>query len=116
TGPALLAAWQQPVFRGGVDVVTIDVSVTDGKRPVTTLTKSDFTLQDNGVRQTLLDATREASPLDLTLHIDISGSMTPGRRATIEMAIEQIGATLHPEDRCRVVSFGSRVREESALR
>jgi VWFA-related protein len=41
---------RQSVFRGGVELVQIDVSVLDGKRqPVTGLTASDFTVLENGV-------------------------------------------------------------------
>ncbi|MEO8482062.1 MAG: VWA domain-containing protein, partial [Acidobacteriota bacterium] len=40
----------RPVFRGGVELVQIDVSVLDGKRvPVKGLTAEDFTILENGV-------------------------------------------------------------------
>lgn len=45
---------QQPVFRSGVRVVRVDVSVTGkGDLPVTDLTAADFTLEEDGVRQTV---------------------------------------------------------------
>jgi VWFA-related protein len=44
----------QPVFRTGVRVVRVDVSVSGkGGRPVTDLVASDFTLQEDGVPQTI---------------------------------------------------------------
>ena len=104
---------QPPTFRARADVVAIDVSVMDGKKPVTTLTKDDFRLVDDGVAQTLLDVGREQMPLDVTLTIDVSGSVTPQKRAAIERAVGQVSETLKPGDRCRVVSFGSRVVEET---
>ena len=108
-------AQQLPVFRTSTDVVIIDVTVMDGRKPVTTLTKADFRLTDDGVAQTLIDAGREPLPLDVTFTIDISGSVTEEKRATIERAITQVGATLRPEDRYSVVSFGSRVVEQSPM-
>src|SRR6058998_1219369 len=42
----------QPVFRAGVDLIQLDVSVLDGKRqPVTGLNASDFTVFENGVQR-----------------------------------------------------------------
>src|SRR6187401_3125476 len=91
---------QQAVFRARTDVVAIDVSVMDGTKPVTSLTISDFRLTDDGVAQTLIDVGREPMPLDITLTIDISGSVSPEQRATIERAIQQVSATLRADDRC----------------
>lgn len=44
---------QQPVFRGGTRLVTIDVAVTGNKGSVRGLTKEDFTLLDKGKAQTI---------------------------------------------------------------
>jgi VWFA-related protein len=53
----VLAAGQvqtPPTFRGGVDIVHLDVSVLDAnRRPVRGLTPADFTVLDNGVPQTI---------------------------------------------------------------
>jgi VWFA-related protein len=106
---------QQGVFRARTDVVAIDVSVMDGKNPVSSLTLNDFRLTDDGVRQTLLDVGREPLPLDITLTIDVSGSVRPDQRASIERAIQQVAATLQPNDRCAVVSFDRTTLEESPL-
>ena len=102
---------QDAVFRARTDVVAIDVTVMDGNRAVTSLTLKDFVLTDDGVPQTLIDVGRAPMPLDITLTIDISGSVTPQKRATIERAIEQVGATLKSDDRYSVVSFANRIVE-----
>ena len=47
---------QPPQFRGATTAVVIDVVVRDrGGRPVTDLTKADFELTDEGVRQEIAD-------------------------------------------------------------
>src|SRR5262245_13487193 len=45
---------QQPVFRGGIDFVRVDVIVSDKKaQPVTNLTLADFELMEDGKPQTI---------------------------------------------------------------
>ena len=59
-GLTLVAAAQQPVFRGGADTVRVFVTVTDGDgRLVTTLAQTDFEVRDEGKPQpiTLFDNT-----------------------------------------------------------
>ena len=116
-GAALVAAaGEQAVFRARSDVVVIDVAVSDGRRPVTTLTEDDFELRDNGVVQTILDFDRGTLPLDVTLTIDISGSMSRQKRAAVERAIAQVGAALVQDDRAAVLTFGGSVSERVPLR
>ena len=112
---ALPLAWsfgQQPVCHTRTDVVAIDATVMDGKKPVTTLEIDGFVVRDNGVVQTLIDVGREQMPLDITLTIDVSGSVNESERRIIYRAIRQIGETLRPADRCGVVSFMSHIRQE----
>ena len=106
---------QQGVFRARTDVVAIDVSVRDATKPVAGLTIGDFHLTDAGVTQALLNVGSDPMPLDVTLTIDVSNSMTADKQATIERAIRQVSATLKPDDRCSVVSFETHVLEESPL-
>lgn len=56
---SVLGAQQdQPTVRGGVAAVVVDVVVRDGKgNPVTGLTKDDFELLEDGVRQEIGDVT-----------------------------------------------------------
>jgi hypothetical protein len=106
---------QQNVFRARADVVVLDVAVADGRRPVLTLTKDDFEVRDNGVLQALADFDLEKLPLDVTLTIDLSGSMTPAKLASVERAIAQVSAMLRTTDRVAVHSFDSIVRERQPL-
>ena len=106
----------QSVYRSRTDVVVIDVAVMDGKNPVTNLTKDDFEVRDNGVLQTVLDFDRGKLPLDVTLTIDISGSMTAAKRRAVERAVAQVSNSLGPDDRAGVVTFGKGVAESAPLR
>jgi VWFA-related protein len=52
----LTAQQQQPVFRSGVELVQIDAVVTDRQnRPIGGLTAADFSVFENGRRQTIAD-------------------------------------------------------------
>lgn len=52
---------QQPVFRAGVDVISLDVSVLDkDRRPVRGLTAEDFTVVENGKAQRIVAVTEMA--------------------------------------------------------
>ena len=115
-GSVVAAAARQAAFRTRTDAVIIHAAVTDGRKPVTTLTRDDFMLRDSGVPQTLLDFDRETMPLDVTLVIDVSGSMTPPRLRGVEHAVSQVVAAMKPEDRCAVLSFTTPIIELVPLR
>jgi Ca-activated chloride channel family protein len=74
--PPQTSASGQPMFRGGVDLVTIRAIVRDGKgRPVTNLSAKDFELIDNGASVPIMAAEQDSGPVGLALLFDISGSM-----------------------------------------
>ncbi len=110
------AAAQQTVFRGTVDSVELDVALLSGKKSVAGLTAADFEIRDNDVKQTILDVSREAQPVDVTLLIDISGSVTDELMKAILRAVERVRKELRQNDRLAIVSFNQRVREHVALK
>jgi Ca-activated chloride channel family protein len=74
--PPQASASGQPMFRSGVDLVTIRAIVRDGKgRPVTNLSAKDFELIDNGASVPIMAAEQDSGPVGLALLFDISGSM-----------------------------------------
>ena len=106
---------QSLVFRSGTDVVTVDVNVNSGKKPVTGLLPGDFEIYDNGVRQTVTDVTYGRLPIDLRLVFDTSGSIDDVALQTYVRAMRQIALTLQPQDRCNIVTFSRRIVEAAAL-
>jgi VWFA-related protein len=111
----LLPLRSPQVFRSRIDAVVVNVSVRDGKIPVKDLTIRDFELRDNGVIQSLSDASIETTPLDVTLAIDSSGSISTLQFEQLEKAIEQFAAKFDVADRCRIVTFRRQVHERLPL-
>jgi Ca-activated chloride channel family protein len=100
------AAVQQPVFRGTGDAVHLFVTVTDRDgRLVTTLTRDDFEVRDEGDPQpiTLFDNTPQ--PIRLVVMLDVSGSME-GNLPLLRAAADQLFTRLRPDDVARVGAFG----------
>lgn len=103
------AAGQQPIFRGAGDAVRIFATVTDRDgRLVTTLTRDDFEVRDEGRPQpiTLFDNTPQ--PIRLVVMLDVSGSME-GNLPLLRASTEQLFARLRPDDRVRVGAFGHEI-------
>jgi len=112
---ASLVAAAQETFRSSVDAVAIDAAVLAGARPVSGLTAADFEITDNGVRQTILEVAAETLPIDLTLVLDTSGSISSLLHEAIVRAVKRVQGRLRPADRLRVLTFNERLREALAL-
>jgi Ca-activated chloride channel family protein len=97
------------VFRSGVDVVSLNVTVTDAQqRFVTDLEQADFTVFEDGVKQDLLYFSKSNLPIALSLLIDTSASMEERLVVAQDAAIgfaRRIGA----QDLAQVIDFDSRV-------
>jgi VWFA-related protein len=106
---------QSPQFRSGVDVVELNVAVLSGRRVVADLTAADFEVTDNGVRQQVLSVTRELLPIDVTMVVDTSESVTESLIRSILSAVNRIRERLRPEDRVSLVTFNQRIQERVAL-
>jgi VWFA-related protein len=100
---------QAPVFRTHLDLVTVDVSVTRRGAPVQGLRAEDFVVTDNGVPQTVTTAAREPMPIDLTLVVDMSGSVRGPLLGSLRRAVDAVVGRLSHEDEVRVVRFDHRL-------
>jgi VWFA-related protein len=107
-GGTAVAGQQRPVFRTAADLVTIDVAVRSRNTPVAGLTAEDFDVTDNGVRQQveMLDAT--SLPIDLTVVLDVSGSMMTLVGPMTRYA-NSVLDMLQADDRLRIIKVGTYV-------
>jgi len=100
---------QAPDFRAGVDVVSLNVTVSDlDGRFVTNLDQSAFLVYEDGVEQDVTFFTKTQLPIALALLIDTSASMDE-RMTTAQEAAIGFSQRLRPEDLAEIVDFDSRV-------
>jgi hypothetical protein len=102
---ALAERQQPPQFRTSVDVVELNVAVLDGRKVVANLTPADFEVTDNGVRQQVLSVTSENVPIDVTMVIDTSESVSEPLMRSMLSAINRIRERLRSTDRVSVITF-----------
>jgi VWFA-related protein len=107
---ALVLIEQATTFRSGVDAVTVDVSVRDRTRVVMNLRASDFEVFDNGVRQEVADVSYGRLPIDVTLVLDVSFSVTGALLERLRTAVRQLMGDLGPDDRLRLIDFNMRIQ------
>jgi VWFA-related protein len=115
-GLALLAQdpQQPPVFRTGTSVVAVDVAVRDkSRRPIADLKAPDFVVQDNGVRQTVDQVTYAKRPIDVTVALDVSGSVTGLVLERLRQGVTQLMRDLRDVDRLKLVLFNTQVYRAS---
>jgi len=100
---------EQSVFRGGSDLVRAFVTVTDKDgRLVTSLTKDDFEVRDEGKPQPITLFDNSPSAIRLIVMLDVSGSMT-GNLPLLRSGTAQLVKYLRLDDRARVGTFGKDV-------
>jgi len=97
------------LFRGGVEVVELDVSVTRGGAAVQGLTAADFALSDSGVAQEITSVSLERLPLSVILALDTSQSVSGDRLTQLVQAGEGLVSALHAGDRASLVTFSHAV-------
>lgn len=98
-----------PTFRAGTDLVSVGVSVRERGRAVSGLVAKDFTVRDNGVPQTVLDVSYEKLPIDVTVALDVSQSVTGVILDQMRRAVGQLKSDLRADDRLKLLSFNMRV-------
>jgi Ca-activated chloride channel family protein len=97
------------IFRAGVEMVSLNVTVTDGQgRFVTNLARDDFAVFEDGVKQDLTFFNHSNLPIALSLLIDTSASMEQ-RLSVAQDAAIGFARKIRPQDVAQVVDFDSRV-------
>ncbi|MGH9409172.1 MAG: VWA domain-containing protein [Vicinamibacterales bacterium] len=100
---------EQQVFRGGADVIRVFTTVTDHDgRLVTTLSRDDFEVRDDGKPQPLTVFENTPQPIRIIVLLDVSGSMA-GNLPLLRAASQQLFARLRPDDLARLGTFGINV-------
>jgi Ca-activated chloride channel family protein len=99
----------RPSFRTGVDVVSLNVTVTGSdSKFVTDLEQADFLVFEDGAKQDTLFFTRSQLPIALALLLDTSASMED-KMGTAQEAAIGFARRLRSEDTAQVIDFDSRV-------
>ena len=92
------------VLRTDVEEVVLNATVLNGSQLVENLTKDDFQVTEDGVKQTLLSFQHTDLPVSIGLVIDNSGSMYRKRPSVNKSALDLILAS-NPQDEAFVVNF-----------
>ena len=73
--PPIRAQEQDDVVRTETNLVQLNVGVVDPQgHPITSLSRSDFTVYEDGVKQQILHFDPTDTPFSLVLLLDVSGS------------------------------------------
>lgn len=98
------------VYRGGTDVVLLNVTVQDTQgRLVANLDREDFQIFESGVLQSIENFSREPQPIALGILLDTSASMDK-KLATAQEAAVGFLRWLTPRDVAMVVDFDAQAR------
>jgi Ca-activated chloride channel family protein len=100
---------QQPSFRSGIDVVSLNVTVADSAgRFVTNLDGDVFSVYEDGIKQQLTFFNRSNLPIALSVLLDTSASMEDKIQTAQDAAIGFV-RKLRPQDFGQIIDFDSRV-------
>ncbi len=107
--PPTPADRQRPSFRSGIDIVSLNVTATDGSNHyVTDLAENEFSVFEDGVKQNITFFSRRQQPIALSLLLDSSASMEQ-HIGTLQTAATNFVRKLKSNDIAQIVDFDSRV-------
>ena len=97
------------IFRAGVEMVSLNVTVLDQQSHyLTDLDTADFLVYEDGAKQEVSYFNRTTLPIALSLLIDTSASMEQRMAATQDAAVG-FAKKLRPQDLAQVLDFDTRV-------
>jgi Ca-activated chloride channel family protein len=100
---------QPPKIRSGVELVSLNVSVTADGKYVTDLEQGDFEVFEDGAKQPVSFFSRKQQPIALSILLDTSNSMDDKLKIAQEAAIG-FARRLKPDDVASIIDFNSQVR------
>ena len=93
------------VFKKQVQEVVLHATVVDETgRPVTSLSRNDFTIYQNGQPETITSFRREDVPVAMGIVVDNSGSMRD-KRGKVNQAVMNLIQVSNPQDEAFIVNF-----------
>jgi len=95
-------------IRSGIELVSLNVTVTEGTKYVTDLDEAAFEVFEDGAKQDLSFFSRVQQPVALAVLLDTSNSMEE-RLPTAQEAAVGFAKRLRPIDAMEVVAFNSQV-------
>ena len=107
-GVSLAGVAAQAPFRGGVDLVSLNVTVTESNRYITDLGEADFEVFEDGIKQETTFFSKEQQPIALAILLDTSASMESKLETAQEAAIG-FARRLRPRDLMEVIEFDQQV-------
>jgi VWFA-related protein len=106
-----MLALGQPVFKSGVELVTVPITVTNAMRDqliTAGLAAADFRITEDGVPQEISVFSQERRPISVCFVVDASGSMAVAQRlANGVNALRKTALGLDDGDEVAVVRFAS---------
>ncbi len=104
-----VAAQDDEIIKVDSSIVRLNVGVVDQKgRPMTSLSRENFTVYEDGVKQNIISFEPTVAPFSVVMILDMSGS-TLGFRETIRQSAFRFVDALAPEDRVAVIEFYDKV-------
>lgn len=108
-GCSELAAQDDDPIRVDSSIVRLNVGVVDQRgRPITNLSKANFTVYEDGVKQEITRFEPSTAPFSVVMILDMSGS-TLGFRQVIRLSAFRFIDALLPEDRVAVIEFYDKI-------
>ena len=105
----LVSAQDDEIIKIDSLIVRLNVGVVNGKgQPITNLSKENFTVYEDGVKQNISRFEPTVAPFSVVILLDMSGS-TLGFRETIRQSAFRFVDALASEDRVAVVEFYEKV-------
>ena len=105
----VLAAQDDDPIRVDSSIVRLNVGVVDQRgRPITDLSKANFSVYEDGVKQEITRFEPSTAPFSVVMILDMSGS-TLGFRQVIRLSAFRFIDALLPEDRVAVVEFYDKI-------
>jgi Ca-activated chloride channel family protein len=101
---------QQGVFKSGTKIVPLYVTVTDAQSSlVPNLTREDFEILDNNVKQELVVFENQTQPITAVVMLDTSGSMTNNLKL-VKAGAEQFLVRMLPQDKAQIGAFNDKIQ------